>query len=49
VRSCAALAESWLAAIEAEKRARPDFAAMERQIETHDELKAYRAWRSALR
>jgi hypothetical protein len=48
VRSCAAIAESWLAAIDEERRARPDFAAMESQIETPEELKAYRAWRNAL-
>ena len=48
VRVCANLAETWLAAIEAEKRTRPDFAEMERRIETAEELRAYRAWRSAL-
>jgi hypothetical protein len=48
VRRCAGPAERWLAAIVAEKRARPDFAAMESQIETPEELKAYRAWRKAL-
>lgn len=49
VRACASLAESLLAAIEAEKRARPDFAEMERRVETAEELSAYRAWRKALR
>ncbi len=49
VRACAKLAESWLAAIDEETRARPDFAAMEREIETPEQLRAYRAWRNALR
>jgi hypothetical protein len=48
VRSCAELAESWLAVIDEELRARPDFAAMEREIETPEALRAYRAWRSAI-
>jgi hypothetical protein len=48
VRACARLAEIWLAAIEAEIKARPDFAAIERGIETAEELRAYRAWRRAL-
>ena len=48
VRACASLAETWLAAIEAEINARPDFAAIERGIETAEELRAYRAWRRAL-
>jgi hypothetical protein len=48
VRACSSLAETWLEAIEAEKRARPDFAEMERRIETAEELRAYRAWRRAL-
>jgi hypothetical protein len=48
VRACASLAETWLAAIKAEIRARPDFAEMERRIETAEELRAYRAWRRAL-
>jgi hypothetical protein len=38
----------WLAAIDEERRARPSFAAMEGQIETPEELRAYRAWRKAL-
>jgi len=49
VRRCSRLAETWLAAIEAEKRARPDFGELERRIETAEELRAYRAWRKALR
>jgi len=49
VRACSSLAETWLEAIEVEMRARPDFAAMERGIETAEELRAYRAWRTALR
>ena len=48
VRACASLAETWLEAIESEKRARPDFAAVERGIETAEELRAYRVWRRAL-
>jgi hypothetical protein len=48
VRACAQLAVDWLAAIDGEKRAIPDFAAIERQIETADELRAYRAWRKFL-
>jgi hypothetical protein len=36
-----------MAALDAEARARPSFAAMESQIETAEELRAYRAWRSA--
>jgi hypothetical protein len=38
----------WLAAIDEAMRARPSFAAMESQIETPEELLAYRAWRKAL-
>ena len=49
VRACAALAEDWLAAIDEETRARPDFAAIEREIDTPEALHAYRAWRRALR
>ncbi len=49
VRACASLAETWLAAIDAETKARPDFAEMERRIETAEERRAYRAWRKALR
>ena len=48
VRVCSNVAETWLAAIEAEIKARPDFAAIERGIETAEELRAYRAWRRAL-
>lgn len=48
VRACAGLMVSWLAAIDDEQRARPDFAAMESQIETPEELRAYRAWRRAM-
>ena len=48
VRRCSSLAERWLAAIEAEIKARPDFAAIERGIEFAAELRAYRAWRRAL-
>ena len=48
VRACASLAETWLAAIDAEIHARPDFPAIERGIETAEELRAYRAWRRAL-
>src|SRR5680860_653068 len=47
VRACAKLMTVWLAAIENERRARPDFATMESQIETLQELSAYRAWRKA--
>ena len=47
-RACASLAETWLQAIDAETKARPDFAAIERGIETAEELRAYRAWRRAL-
>ena len=49
VRRCSHLAETWLAAIDAETKARPDLAAIERGIETVEELRAYRAWRKALR
>lgn len=49
VRACAGLMAAWLAAIADEQRARPDFAAMESQIETAAELRAYRAWRRAYR
>jgi hypothetical protein len=48
VRACARRITAWLAAIEDERRARPDFAAMESGIETPAELRAYRAWRRAL-
>ncbi len=48
VRACAALATDWLAALDEEVRARTDFAEMERQIETVEELRAYRAWRKFL-
>jgi hypothetical protein len=48
VRACASRMTAWLAAIEDETRARPDFATMECQIETAQELRAYRAWRRAL-
>jgi hypothetical protein len=48
VRACASRAETWLAAIDAEIHARPDFAAIERGIETAEEQRAYRAWRKAL-
>ena len=47
VRRCAGLMADWLTAIDEEKRARPSFAAMESQIETPQELRAYRAWRKA--
>lgn len=49
VGRCAGLAESFLAAIEDETRARPDFATIEREVESACELRAYRAWRIALR
>jgi hypothetical protein len=39
---------AWLAALEDERRARPDFAGIESQIETPAELRAYRTWRRAL-
>ncbi len=48
VRACAGRMAAWLAAIEDERRARPDFGAMESGIETPAELRAYRAWRRAL-
>ena len=48
VRACASLAETWLEAIESEIKTRPDFAAIERGIETAEELRAYRLWRRAL-
>ena len=48
VRRCSELAETWLQAIEAEMRARPDFAEIERRIETAEELRAYRAWRKVI-
>ena len=48
VRACAELATDWLAAIDEERRARPDFASIESQIETAEELRAYRAWRKFL-
>jgi len=48
VRACTERIAAWLAAIEDETRARPDFAAMESGIETPAELRAYRAWRRAL-
>jgi hypothetical protein len=48
VRACASLAETWLAAINGEINARPDFAAIECGIETAEELRDYRAWRKAL-
>ncbi|HUU66310.1 MAG TPA: hypothetical protein VMW57_03385 [Methyloceanibacter sp.] len=38
---------AWLAAIEDERRERPDFATIECQIETARELRAYHAWRKA--
>ena len=47
VRACANLILSWLAAIDEEQRAHPDFATLESQIETAEELRAYRAWRQA--
>ena len=47
-RRCAGLVLDWLEALEEEKRARPSFAAIERQLETMEELRAYRAWRKAL-
>jgi hypothetical protein len=49
VRGCAGLMAGWLAALDAEAKARPDFAAMESRIETAEELRAYRAWRRAIR
>ena len=49
VHRCAGLAAGWLAAIDDERRARADFAAMESEIEAPEELRAYRAWRRALR
>jgi hypothetical protein len=45
---CAGLVLDWLEALEEEKRARPSFAAIESQLETMEELRAYRAWRKAL-
>jgi len=48
VRACAARMAAWLAALEDERRARRDFAAIESGIETPAELRAYRAWRRAL-
>ena len=47
VQACAGLMVAWMAALDAERRARPDFAAIESQIETAEELRAYRAWRNA--
>jgi hypothetical protein len=47
VRACSGRMAAWLAAIEDEVRARPDFAEMEWRIETAAELRAYRAWRKA--
>jgi hypothetical protein len=48
VRACAGRMVDWLAAVEDERLARPDFAAIEAGIETPAELRAYRAWRQAL-
>ncbi|MEZ5828046.1 MAG: hypothetical protein R3D30_02820 [Hyphomicrobiales bacterium] len=48
-RICTHIMVEWMAAFEAERRERPDFAAMESQIETAAELRAYRAWRAALK
>ncbi len=45
---CARLVVGWLAAIEAEARARPDAAALDAGIETPADLRAYRAWLRAL-
>jgi hypothetical protein len=47
VRACAGRMAAWYAAFEDERRARPDFATLESQIETAQELRAYRAWRRA--
>jgi len=47
VSACASRMTAWLAAIEDERRERPDFATIECQIETARELRAYHAWRKA--
>jgi hypothetical protein len=48
VGRCAHSLSTWFAAIEAERRARPSFAAIEAELTTLAEMKAYRAWREAL-
>jgi len=45
VRRCTQLITDWLAALDDERRARPSFATIERQIETPEALRAHRAWR----
>jgi hypothetical protein len=47
-RVCAGLACDWLEALDAEKRTMRSFAAIERQLATPEQLRAYRAWRKAL-
>jgi hypothetical protein len=47
-RRCAGRVRDWLEALDAEKRARRSFAAIERQLETMEQVRAYRAWRKAL-
>jgi hypothetical protein len=48
VRRCAALLSGWFTAFEAERRARPSFAAIEAGLTTPAEVKVYRAWRREL-
>jgi len=38
----------WLAAIDEERRAHGSFAALETELDTMEEVRAYRAWRKAL-
>jgi hypothetical protein len=48
VSRCARLLSAWFAAIEAERRARPSLAAIEEELKTVAEWRAYRAWARAL-
>src|SRR5689334_12013668 len=48
VLRCADLMGGWLAAIEEERRAHGDLAALEGGLNTMEEVRAYRAWRKAL-
>ena len=47
-RHCARLIADWFDAIKEERRLRGDVAAMERELKTMEEVRAFRAWRKEL-
>jgi len=48
VELCAGLLAAWFTALQCQEQAAPSFADMEAQIESPQELRAYRGWRELL-